>query len=140
MNRPPVYPGGRCGNNSRPHAKIATASPLAGSGARSAPFLARPKSWQVLRGGENCCHGDRLGTQASVQLCEHHNNCNMEVFVQRVLSTHEKTAPQAFCAQRCPWTLHGYQRFSCALAKSEVSTRILTALGDLADLMVLLKH
>ncbi len=26
MNRPPVYPGGRRGNNSRPHAKIATTS------------------------------------------------------------------------------------------------------------------
>ena len=42
--------------------------PLAGSGARSAPLPARRTPWQFLRGGENCCHGDRLGTQASVQL------------------------------------------------------------------------
>ena len=43
-----------------PHAKIATASASQG--------VAREKPWQFLRGGENCCHGDRLGTQGSVQL------------------------------------------------------------------------
>ena len=37
-------------------------------GRESAPFPARAIPWQLLRGGENCCHGDRLGTQASVQL------------------------------------------------------------------------
>ena len=41
---------------------------LAWSGARSAPLPARPKPWQFLRGGENRCYGNRLGTQASVQL------------------------------------------------------------------------
>ena len=43
---------------------------LAGSGARSAPLPARRMPWQFLRGGENCCHGDRLGTQAWVQLAD----------------------------------------------------------------------
>ena len=41
---------------------------LAGSGALRAPLPAREKPWQFWRGGENCCHGDRMGTQASVQL------------------------------------------------------------------------
>ena len=66
----PMYPGGRRGNNSRPHAKIATTSPSHGV-ARSAPPPALQKSWQVLRGGdrpENWCHGELLGTRWSVQL------------------------------------------------------------------------
>ena len=31
------------------------------------------KSCQFLRGGENCCHGDRLGTQGVGSTSEHHN-------------------------------------------------------------------
>ena len=38
--------------------------PLAGSGALRTPLPARLKPWQFLRWGENCCDGDRLGTQA----------------------------------------------------------------------------
>ena len=38
---------------------------MAGRGALRAPLSARGKSWQLLHGGENCCHGERLGTQAS---------------------------------------------------------------------------
>ena len=33
-----------------------------------APLPARGKQRQFLRRGENCCHGERLGTQGSVQL------------------------------------------------------------------------
>ena len=41
---------------------------------RSAPVPSRPTSWQFLRGGENCCHGDRLGTEAVGSTSERHNN------------------------------------------------------------------
>ena len=47
---------------------------LAGSGTLRAPLPAREKPWQFLRGGENCCHGDRLGTQGVGSTSEHHNN------------------------------------------------------------------
>ena len=63
LNRPSVSRGGRHGNNSRPHAKIATASPSQGEAREAAPLPARRTPWQFLRGGENCCHGDRLGTR-----------------------------------------------------------------------------
>ena len=59
-----MYLGGRRGNNSRPHAKTATGCAWQGV----ARLPARGMPWQFLREGENCCHGDRLGTQASVQL------------------------------------------------------------------------
>ena len=74
LNRPPVYPGGRRGNNSRPPAKIATGSAWQGV----APFARHS-----LRGGGrgNFCVGvrivatatARLGTQGVGSTSEHHS-------------------------------------------------------------------
>ena len=50
---------------------------LAGSGALRAQLRARVKSWQVLGGCENCCHGDHLGTQGVNAIHEHHNRILM---------------------------------------------------------------
>ena len=46
---------------------------LAGSGALRAPFPSREKPRQSVRGGENCCHGARLGTQGVGSISERHN-------------------------------------------------------------------
>ena len=62
----PVYPGGRRGNNSRPHAKIATA--FARHSTRGGASLGICLRWR-----ENCCHGNRLGTQGVGSTTEHHN-------------------------------------------------------------------
>ena len=58
LNRPPVYPSGRRGNNSCPHAKIATASPSLGR-AREARHS--------LRGGSrgSVCVGARIVAMAT---------------------------------------------------------------------------
>ena len=73
MNRPPVYPGGRCGNNSRPHAKLATACPSQG--------VAR-EARHSLPGGprSNFCVGAKIDATATAWVhrvgstCEHHNS------------------------------------------------------------------
>ena len=59
---PPVYPGGRRRIHSRPHEELPWLHSR-WSGMRSAPLLARPKSWPFLRECENWCHGDCLGTR-----------------------------------------------------------------------------
>ena len=57
----PVYRGGRCGNNSRPHAKITM-------GARNAPLPARPKSWQYCVGARIVATAPTWVHRGSVQL------------------------------------------------------------------------
>ena len=64
----PVYPGGRRGNNSRPHANIATGSAWQGVARFACHSLRGGCRGSFCVGDENCCHGDRLGTQALVQL------------------------------------------------------------------------
>ena len=77
----PVYPGGRRGNNFRPHARIATGSAWQGvarfvatsAWARELLSQAPPgrESWQFLREGEHLCHRDRLSTQGVGSSSEH---------------------------------------------------------------------
>ena len=45
---------------------------------RGPPGRRGKKPWQCLRGGENCCHGDRLGTQGVGSTCEHHNTSDLQ--------------------------------------------------------------
>ena len=65
-------PGGRHGNKSRHPLKNCHRVALAGSGALLAALHARAKSWQFLRGVENCCHG--MGTHGASSTSEHYNN------------------------------------------------------------------
>ena len=74
----PVHPWWSPWQQFWPPRKLPRLQPrLAQSGARSAPLPARPKPWQFLCGGGNCCHGDRLGTQGVSS--EHQNNSGCQL-------------------------------------------------------------
>ena len=62
-------------------AKIAKGSPSQGVAREARHSLPGRTPWQFLRGGENCCRGDRLGTQGIGSTSERHKKTTQKKIV-----------------------------------------------------------